>query len=381
MKVMYRQKGFAPIFTVIGLLIVLLGMGVALSVLRSKFTIINRPQPLPSQSPVACTADAKQCPNGSYVSRQGPKCEFAACPSPKADSMTNWKTYTNEKLGVSIKIPPTWSVEDSGDLTEAPVLSGSDSAQHRRAMVQIDRLKAPNDKTAKDYYERSNKGNTLREIIRAKEVSVADTTGYDVTNKVLTNGGAPFNREVTILHNGYAYVIGFDESVNSDNWQDSFAQIHSPNDWKLNSLFDQILSTFKFLDQSESQDKRCGYLGPPGTDTSCPNGYTCKIADPSNDAGGVCVKQTQPELNGTITEKDNGKTFSYVDTERFSVDLDPVKYPLNKLTCKPEGVIGYVSNLSVNGPENYPIGFQVDAPGKSCILRNGDFSVTIKVKS
>src|SRR3989344_1422506 len=31
-------------------------------------------------SPVACTQDARQCPDGSYVSRTGPKCEFATCP-------------------------------------------------------------------------------------------------------------------------------------------------------------------------------------------------------------------------------------------------------------------------------------------------------------
>lgn len=30
---------------------------------------------------VACTMDAKQCPDGSYVGRQGPSCAFAACPS------------------------------------------------------------------------------------------------------------------------------------------------------------------------------------------------------------------------------------------------------------------------------------------------------------
>jgi len=31
-------------------------------------------------NPVACTMEAKQCPDGSYVGRQGPKCEFASCP-------------------------------------------------------------------------------------------------------------------------------------------------------------------------------------------------------------------------------------------------------------------------------------------------------------
>jgi hypothetical protein len=30
--------------------------------------------------PVACTMEAKICPDGSAVGRSGPKCEFAACP-------------------------------------------------------------------------------------------------------------------------------------------------------------------------------------------------------------------------------------------------------------------------------------------------------------
>ncbi|MFH0947680.1 MAG: Gmad2 immunoglobulin-like domain-containing protein [Elusimicrobiota bacterium] len=31
-------------------------------------------------SPTACTQEAKQCPDGSYVGRTGPNCEFAPCP-------------------------------------------------------------------------------------------------------------------------------------------------------------------------------------------------------------------------------------------------------------------------------------------------------------
>jgi hypothetical protein len=32
-------------------------------------------------TPVACTLEAKRCPDGSYVSRTGPNCEFALCPN------------------------------------------------------------------------------------------------------------------------------------------------------------------------------------------------------------------------------------------------------------------------------------------------------------
>jgi len=41
--------------------------------------------------PHACTQEAKQCPDGSYVGRTGPNCEFAACPaSSGASCLTPW---------------------------------------------------------------------------------------------------------------------------------------------------------------------------------------------------------------------------------------------------------------------------------------------------
>lgn len=39
----------------------------------------NRPLIKPTEG-VMCTMDAKQCPDGSYVGRSGPKCEFEKCP-------------------------------------------------------------------------------------------------------------------------------------------------------------------------------------------------------------------------------------------------------------------------------------------------------------
>lgn len=34
----------------------------------------------PDQGYVACTQEVKLCPDGAYVSRTGPNCEFASCP-------------------------------------------------------------------------------------------------------------------------------------------------------------------------------------------------------------------------------------------------------------------------------------------------------------
>jgi len=38
---------------------------------------------------VMCTADAMECPDGSYVGRTGPNCEFAECPAQVETAQTN----------------------------------------------------------------------------------------------------------------------------------------------------------------------------------------------------------------------------------------------------------------------------------------------------
>jgi len=38
-----------------------------------------------SNLPLACSQEAKLCSDGSYVSRTGPNCEFAACPAPASN--------------------------------------------------------------------------------------------------------------------------------------------------------------------------------------------------------------------------------------------------------------------------------------------------------
>ncbi len=63
------------------------------------------------EKPVACTMEAKLCPDGSYVGRTGPKCEFTACPS-EANN-TSWKTLANTNYIRPQEWPPKLQIIDS----------------------------------------------------------------------------------------------------------------------------------------------------------------------------------------------------------------------------------------------------------------------------
>ena len=58
----------------------LLLIAVQMIVFANYFGIPNRTAN-PDEQYIFCTQEAKQCPDGSYVSRTGPNCEFTLCPS------------------------------------------------------------------------------------------------------------------------------------------------------------------------------------------------------------------------------------------------------------------------------------------------------------
>jgi len=82
-------------------------------------TRTTKPLSVVEPTPVACTEEAKMCPDGSAVGRTGPLCEFAECPTvdQRIESTTTLIT-TEWMLGGSgvqngITISPTSLVEDS----------------------------------------------------------------------------------------------------------------------------------------------------------------------------------------------------------------------------------------------------------------------------
>jgi len=92
------HKGFVPILIAL-IVLILAGVG------GISYYLINKQ----STKKVACTTEAKICPDGSSVGRTGLNCEFTACPEVRVDETVNWKTYKYEGYGFEIKYPQAWT--------------------------------------------------------------------------------------------------------------------------------------------------------------------------------------------------------------------------------------------------------------------------------
>lgn len=56
--------------------------------------------PAGGQDGVACTMEAMQCPDGSWVGRTGPACAFAPCPAPSASAQAPLQAEASSSVEV-----------------------------------------------------------------------------------------------------------------------------------------------------------------------------------------------------------------------------------------------------------------------------------------
>ncbi|MES2006590.1 MAG: hypothetical protein V4436_00610 [Patescibacteria group bacterium] len=112
-----RLNGMQKALVAIVFLILILAGGTYLFTQKS---LDNNP-PLNNGEIVACTMEAKLCPDGvTYVGRQGPNCEFAACPATStttngtSSSPLTIETQINKKItALGLSLTPLEVVEDS----------------------------------------------------------------------------------------------------------------------------------------------------------------------------------------------------------------------------------------------------------------------------
>jgi hypothetical protein len=98
-----KEKGFAFLAPLV-LIIVLATFGIAgfFAFQKSQEFSSSQNNNQSQNQQIACTQEAKICPDGSSVSKTGPNCEFTECPQTNNQSI---KTYTNNEYGLELTYP------------------------------------------------------------------------------------------------------------------------------------------------------------------------------------------------------------------------------------------------------------------------------------
>ena len=135
--------------------------------------------PTPSEA-VYCPADVRACPDGSFVGRIPPKCEFIACPT--SDETANWKTYKDDVVGVEFKYPEKWYVLRSSKFPFRVFILGKQPSK-------------------------------TFEIDTAGQVAVADMPAIDILSTELADEGRKYTVDKTLEDGMRAANFVFNEST------------------------------------------------------------------------------------------------------------------------------------------------------------------------
>lgn len=254
-----------------------------------------------SSKQVVCTQEVKICPDGTSVGRTGPNCDFAPCPSSASPPQgkptdetanpdligANWKTYTNQKHQISFKYPLEWN-----PIPNQPAL-----------------ILGPKEERL-SFNEDGSLMNECMEDTSVSEVNIANTIFTKKTFKGIKFGAACAGdalgkKEVWIQPKSKQFGLQFE-------YLDSNAQ-------EAEKIFNQILSTFKFL-SNENQGIISGKISI---------GPLCPVEP--------CQNSVNPYLNKEIIltpRSGNSTTIKLNSDGSFSSQLDPGKYSLNLNECE-----------------------------------------------
>ncbi len=185
--------------------------------------------------------------------------EYVPAFTPRQDDTANWKTYNVQNV-FEIKYPSTLQLVEADKTMSHDLYISYATIQIRDDVeIRIMVLHPNSYDTPEDYYKKyiinSERGQKLTISGRQAWQSEPPGNGYFIDTVIFN---APNMFEVM-------YAGGY-EPTQSDRL-----------------LYNQILSTFKFIDTT---GQFCGGIAA----VKCPTGYTCKLDGNYPDAGGTCIK-------------------------------------------------------------------------------------------
>lgn len=246
-----------------GLVILLIGLSAGFVLVKSAST--EKPNVKPTG--IACTMEAKICPDGSSVGRSGPNCEFTPCPqstisqtsptpttiqtSTITDPTASWKTYTNTKNGYSLKYPTAFEmVKGPVPESELPTLdnisfSGMGKSSDSNAGVVINISVNPSDANGKRIFCTTN-DDCLQKLLGVLNKSSNEVTNNSNILMGKSVKGFEYQNKNSLYIQSNQYFI---YPENGKIWQVSI-NINNYSIQEVQRTIDQILSTFKFIENN-----------------------------------------------------------------------------------------------------------------------------------
>ncbi len=242
------QKGFSLLFIILGIILVI---GIAGGAYYLGKTQITKPQP---PNPVVLAQTPQPTPASSVV------------PSSTSDETANWKTYTNTKYGYIIKYPDNWTLGGSGPGQTPEFLAqhfwiqldgpqNCEAAKHCGSIIiQVKQLNETDlALSAKEIWLRYLSMNMQPAIDKEENIELGGimATKVSYVNNFLggqtSESTTPIpTKTVVLIHYKNLYIIDLREFLYPE------GKVVSPKnanitEWIYDSLFNQILSTFKFI--------------------------------------------------------------------------------------------------------------------------------------
>jgi hypothetical protein len=185
---------------------------------------------------IACTLEAKICPDGSSVGRTGPKCEFSPCPKTKITTLTtsptaDWKTEIVAGMPFSFKYPSNWSIKQNSNNNALYWFDLTDPTEKVKENIRVilysnsieEQQKHLSGGDASLSYQSTIIGNSLFE---GRKIVRVETKHYEY------NG--PTNPPTLISQSYQIWIASGNNTLSLS------------GDISYKSLLEQMLSTFKF---------------------------------------------------------------------------------------------------------------------------------------
>jgi hypothetical protein len=245
---------------------------------------------------VACTQEAMQCPDGSYVGRTGPNCEFAQCPTGGTPSTTStttggisWLVYANSEFGFSFAHPPTWQKSNDVLSIANPHISfGNPLSGIATYSIRISIEDDPRNLSAADFVAKLLSDLAAQDASNSAQAPAPHVTPQFAKQYALNVGGYPAYELDDVFesdHQAEQIYVEQNKKMIVFDFPSATANPNIANAAGNNAIAHKILDTLKI---DSGVWKFCG--GIAAGKFPCDTGYSCKLDGNFPDAGGHCVK-------------------------------------------------------------------------------------------